>query len=65
MSFHCNFHPIVGREREQKRGEGAAREAQIDEQRQALRQKGALLRSLQVPCMPGDPHVADWPLYLV
>lgn len=40
-------HQTLLREREQKRGEGAAREAQIDEQRQALRQKGALLRSLQ------------------
>ena len=36
------------REREEKWGEAAAREAEIDEKQQALRSKGALLNSLQV-----------------
>ncbi len=35
------------REREARRQEAAQREARIDEQQQALRQKGAVLRSLE------------------
>lgn len=41
------FIVLMCREREEKRAEAATREARVDEQQQALRQKGALLHSLQ------------------
>ena len=44
------------REREQKRTEAATREARIDEQQQALRQRGAMLRSLQVRLPTFESH---------